>query len=172
MTRTRDVATQGGLVLLNKTTFSAVTSVSINDVFSATYDNYVIELTDVVPATFGNIVLRLRVSGTDNSSSNYLVGRVYVGSFASQALASTNNQTATEFVAVQSATGLDNNFTTIKITSPFKTKKTGYMALGSGNLLDLNGGNMTVTTSYTGFTLFNASGGNIAGTARIYGVRN
>ena len=172
MTRARDVATQGGLVLLNKTTFSAVTSVSINDVFSATYDNYVIYVTNAVPASFGNLILRMRVGGVDNSSSNYTCGRIYVGAFGSNALGSTNNATSSEFVLVQLATGLDNSQATVTITNPFNAVKTGFTSFGAGNLLDINGGNMTVTTSYTGFTVLNSSGGNIAGTVRIYGMRN
>jgi hypothetical protein len=52
MTRSRDLANLGditstlenqGLTLISTTTFSAVASQSINDVFSATYDNYFIQ---------------------------------------------------------------------------------------------------------------------------------
>jgi hypothetical protein len=160
-----------GLVLLNTTTFSAVTSVSINDVFSATYDNYVIELTDLVPATTGNVSVRLRVAGADNSSSNYLFGRMIVGAAASQTFATANNTTSTSFVVVSAITSVDNNFATFKLFNPFTVKKTGFSVLGAGNSLEVGGGNMTVTTSYTGFTLLNANGGNIAGTIKVYGYK-
>jgi hypothetical protein len=162
----------GAITLISETTFSAVTTASVNDVFSATYDNYVIELTDLVPAIDGNISVRLRVAGADNSSSNYTFGRMIIGAAASQAFANTNNGTGSSFVVVSSLAALDNNHSTFKMLSPFKTKKTGYTAYGAGLSFDLSGGNMTVTTSYTGFSLFNAAGGNIAGTVRVYGLRN
>jgi len=40
-----------GLVLLNTTSFSAVTSQSINDVFSTTYDNYLILINSIADQT-------------------------------------------------------------------------------------------------------------------------
>jgi hypothetical protein len=163
---------KAGMTLVANATFSGATTYSVNNVFSSTYDNYMIQVSNMVPASFGNLALRMRVGGVDNSSSNYTAGRIYVGAFGSTALASTNNSTSTEFIVVQVATGLDNNQATATITNPFNAVKTGFTGFGAGNLLDINGGNMTVTTSYTGFTLLNSSGGNIAGTVRVYGLRN
>jgi hypothetical protein len=161
-----------GHVLLANSTFSGATTASVNNVFSASFDNYVIQISNVVPATFGNLALRMRVSGTDNASTNYTQGRIFVGSVGSSGQSSTNNSTANEFIVVQIPTGLDNSQATVTVTNPFTALRTGYTSLGSGNLLDISGGNMTVTTSYTGFTLINTSGGNIAGTVRVYGLRN
>ena len=51
---------------------TASSSVSINDVFSASYDNYLVKITiKIVGGSGGDINLRMRVSGTDNSSANY-----------------------------------------------------------------------------------------------------
>lgn len=161
-----------GLTLVGRATFSGAATFSMDNVFSATYDNYIVQLTNLVPAIFGNIEMRMRVGGADNSLSNYTAGRMYVGAFGSTAFGSTNNSTATTFTCVQTPTGLDNSHTTVTVTNPFNTVKTGFTSLGAGNLLDVNGGNMTVTTSYTGFSLMNSSGGNIAGTVRVYGLRN
>lgn len=161
-----------GHSLLFNANFSGATTYSVNNVFSASFDNYIVQLTNLVPAIFGNIEMRMRVGGVDNASSNYTAGRMYVGAFGSTAFGSTNNSTATTFTCVQTPTGLDNSHTTITITNPFNAVKTGFTSLGAGNLLDVNGGNMTVTTSYTGFSLMNSSGGNIAGTVRVYGLRN
>jgi len=61
---------KAGMVLLNTTSFSAVASQSINDVFSATYDNYVL-LINYLTSTTANQTWRLRVSGTDNSAASY-----------------------------------------------------------------------------------------------------
>jgi len=56
-----------GLVKLNTTSFSAVSSQSINSVFTSTYTNYLI-LIDVIPATGSQLNFKLRASGTDTST--------------------------------------------------------------------------------------------------------
>ena len=53
-----------GLTLINTTSFSAVASQSINDVFSTTYDNYFI-VANILPSTNLSLQLRLRASGSD-----------------------------------------------------------------------------------------------------------
>jgi hypothetical protein len=60
-----------GISLINTTTLSAVSSQSFNDVFSATYNNYYIQMTLNGSTTSQDVNLRLRVSGADNSSANY-----------------------------------------------------------------------------------------------------
>jgi len=61
---------KAGMVLLNTTSFSAVASQSVNDVFSTTYDHYKILVT--LTNTVGEgVIFRYRVSGADNSTSNY-----------------------------------------------------------------------------------------------------
>jgi 4-hydroxy-3-methylbut-2-enyl diphosphate reductase IspH len=61
-----------GLVLLNTTSFSAVASQSVNDVFSATYDNYKIIVTNTIcsPTNF-----RLRALAQINLVSLFIAGQ-------------------------------------------------------------------------------------------------
>jgi hypothetical protein len=59
-----------GLTLINTTSFTGVSSQSINDVFSATYENYVVVMCFENTADTTNF-FRWRVSGTDDSSANY-----------------------------------------------------------------------------------------------------
>jgi len=67
-----------GLTLIKTQSFSAVASSSVDDVFSATYDFYVIKLgiTANTAATDSVINFRLRVSGTD-ASTNYITQRIF-----------------------------------------------------------------------------------------------
>ena len=61
-----------GLTLIKTVSFSAVSSQSLNNIFSSTYDNYRI----VFNATAASALTtnwRLRVGGTDDSGSNYTV---------------------------------------------------------------------------------------------------
>ena len=62
MTKARDVATQGGLTLITQATIgSSVTSITVNNVFSSTYDDYLIQISGGVCAT--NNMLRLSLGG-------------------------------------------------------------------------------------------------------------
>ena len=69
---------KAGMVLLNTTSFSAVASQSVNDVFSATYDNYKIILNiDSTSSASYDLVLRLRVGGSDLSTTVYTYGGIF-----------------------------------------------------------------------------------------------
>jgi hypothetical protein len=90
LTKARDNANGGfGLVLMKPSTvvngtdngkgtvsFSAATSVSLNDVFSSTYDHYRVVL-DAVGLDV-DFRFRLRASGSDNTTSNYWFGGYYI----------------------------------------------------------------------------------------------
>ena len=70
---------KAGLVLLNTTSFSAVASQSINNVFSSTYDSYRIIIRATQNTGAGNQFFRLRVGGVDSSSANYQIYGQYSG---------------------------------------------------------------------------------------------
>jgi len=60
----------GGMTLINTSSMSAVASLSMNSIFSATYSRYrIVIYTTQSVADWIN--LRLRVSGSDNTTSNY-----------------------------------------------------------------------------------------------------
>jgi len=87
-----------GLVLLNTTSFSAVASQSINDVFNATYDTYQI-VTDLSASSNNGetVLMRLRVAGADNTSNNYRYGQYFIGAYDSIAAGNNNNTATTSF---------------------------------------------------------------------------
>ena len=85
-------ASTQGLTLINTTSFSGVTSQSLNNVFSATYRNYRVVI-DYVPATTSGVFsLRMRASGADNSTSNYQRAIIFMG--ASTPLQTRNNNSS------------------------------------------------------------------------------
>lgn len=166
----------GGLVLLNITSFTAQSTVSIDNVFSATYNNYRIQV-NITSNTTGDVdlLLRMRVSGADNSTAgNYRYGGLYVGSSATTVVGSNSGASATSFIIGSVATP---GYTTIDLYNPFESAKTGYNALS--NYIDttpisytfFRGGALTVTTSYTGFTLIPGGAGNITGSVSVYGYK-
>ena len=169
---------KAGMVLLNTTSFSGVASQSINDVFSATYTNYKIVVEAENSGTgFVNFNMRMRVSGTDNSSSNYRWQQAYqadTSAAPTYAFESSNGLT-TNFLVGAFASTAGRSLTTIEMSNPFATE---YTALTfQGTAYDQSGprghnyigaGNLIVTTSYTGFTIIPSSN-NITGSVSVYG---
>jgi hypothetical protein len=69
-------ASSTGLVLINATSFSAQSSVNINNVFSSTYDSYKI-IVESSGLNNGDVFLRFRSGNTDLSSGYYGGGLSY-----------------------------------------------------------------------------------------------
>lgn len=171
-----------GLVLINPTsiansggsasasggavTFSGVTSVSVNGVFTSTHDNYRMVLECTAGTT--TLTMRLRASGSD-SSTGY--GRQKIEGAASSASAnSLTSQTEFQMSNVNSA-GTD---VTCDIFAPNIARLTGFISIysdRSAGFAGIFGGYHNVTTAYDGFTLFVGTG-SITGTVRTYGYTN
>lgn len=168
-------APAAGLTLITSSTFSAVSSVSVNSCFTSAYTNYQLLINIDSVSVANSLDLRLRVSGSDNSSSNYY----YNG-------AKLDDATTTSVTAFRS-TGLVTFFrlliansgtaaVRVDMYNPQASVRTAitHQSIGQ-NATDMASaavsGIMSVTTSYDGFTLI-ASTGNITGTLRVYGYRN
>jgi len=174
VTKARDlsVGIPNGLVLINTTTFSAVSTQSINDVFSATYDNYLILIGATGSTTNQDINFRLRISSTDNTSSVYSRSSLYQSSTTVSGQRLTG---LTSWIGICDAQSGVKQSGRVLIFNPFIVEYTSAIqdAVGAPN------GNVeqtrrtfgtTVTTSYTGFTVF-PTAGTITGTISIYGYR-
>ncbi len=163
-----------GLTLLNTTNFTAQSTVSINDVFSATYDNYLIKFNNLTgSSTPQNLEMRLRVGGADNSSSNYYWLIAY-GVFSPGSSTSIVGGNSSGLATLWPIGIANSTFAgaSVELYDPFNTKKTRFHATASIN--DASDatigrtGQTSVTTSYTGFTFF-PSGGTLTGSMSVYG---
>ena len=165
-------AATGDFVLINTTSFSAVSSQSVNNVFSATYDNYLIKLNETYPVSGGPYInLRLRVSGTD-ATSGYRKQNLQVDGTATYA-ARTTTDTAFNSIAYLGA-GY-NDSAEFNLQNPFNSLNTsanGIWATGSGAGVEVNLSAWGINngTSYTGFTII-ASTGTITGSVSVYGYK-
>lgn len=157
---------KSGLVLLNTTSFTAQSSVSVSDVFSTTYDNYRLIFTGASTTT-DNIGLRLRVSGTD-ANTNYNYQRLSGDAATAGAARST--------AQAQFLFNLDDVYasaSSIEIFRPFIAAATicrvvsafGESASAIYDYVGLH----TTATSYTGFTFFKITSGDMTGTVSVYG---
>lgn len=167
----------GALTLINSTTFSAVASQSFNNVFSATYDNYVLVM-KVLTSANEQIRMRYRVNGADNSTSNYLYHMQFASTSSTAYSAIASNGTTSNLIASSDGTS-SNHPITLTVFNPFLSENTAALGLQNGSAASgvgpIYGGMLhsqfTASTSFTGFSVFPGSG-TITGKIRVYGVQN
>ena len=158
-----------GLVLLAKDTFSGVSSVSFDDVFSNTYKQYKIIIHMSSP-TGAYAYMRMRAGGSDNSSGNYM--RTYF-SASSTTVSCARAQSQTRIDGVAELNTYE-NINYLEILNPYQSTYTiitvGNNDTSAGNLIlrKLVAG-LNVTTSYDGFTIAPDSS-TITGTITVYGL--
>ena len=165
---------KAGMVLLNTTSFSGVSSQIINNVFSADYNNYRVMMNfDPSASSYVSITARLRSSGTDASGANYSYYGMYVDSGGGPTRDAGTNSTEISIADANTGGGL----TTIDISNAFLAKRTFFnitrnnsTSANTGFQFFLLGGCHNVTTSYDGISFFFAS--SLSGTIRIYGYNN
>jgi hypothetical protein len=167
--------TSQGLTLINTTSFSGVSSISVNDVFSSTYENYkvFVNWTGTADDFF---LIRYRVSGTDNTSANYFSNDFSMLSNGTTLTGTNSNGTTSGKFGYQGASVETSNLEATIFSPQISTKTTGWITTairwgGAVSSWRPCGGSLSVTTSYTGFTLLPGTG-NITGTIRVFGVAN
>ncbi len=159
----------GDFVKITAQSFSGSSAVNVNDVFSATYKNYKVFINAAVNSGAVNVHLRFRVSGSDNTTSNYSYQRLIASSTTVSGLRSTAEDKAT--LADVSTVNSNQELT---IFNPFETQLS-YLYAGSAYDAATpqiqnwwNGFN--ATTSFTGFTVY-PSGGTLTGQILVYGMK-
>ena len=161
---------QPGMVLIASQSFSAASSVSVNNCFSSTYDNYRIILTGNASADV-SMYMRFRSAGSDNSTLNYAWQYIAATSTSVSAASSTGGS-ASSITAFYTS---DGNSASIDVMNPNLAKPTGIntSVVYTYGTLQWRGyaALFTATTQFDGFTIYPSSG-NMTGTLRVYGYRN
>jgi hypothetical protein len=166
---------KAGMVLLNTTSFSGVSSVSLPaSTFTSTYDNYRLVINHDSSGAAVGALMRMRAAGTDNTSANY----AWNTSLANQAGSFVGNSSGTS--------GLDTSFglvpmsgtysssSVIDILRPFLTDNTNFLASSfyfdslTNFRTGFSAGSTSVTTSYDSLTIAVASG-TMTGVYSVYG---
>ena len=153
--------------VLAKQDFSAVSSVSFDNVFNSTMKEYKI-VVNSSSSEATDIGYRLRVAGVDNSSAVY---NSQYSQFASTSRVAATDQLTYNFMG-RNDTDVK-NITVFEILNPFQTEYTTSFVMNSaqsvGNIYNSNAGQgVDVNTSYDGITIRTVSG-TFTGTATIYG---
>lgn len=167
-----------GLWLITQATASnTAAALNITSCFSADYDNYRIELSNIRSSSNSAIYFQMLNGTTPATGAAY--NWAYVG--ISSLNASTNSQAASQtqgYLGVNTNSSTDTgNAATFDILNPFLARRTNLLgqaiSLNAGlNGFDIrNGGaNNDSATSYDGIRIFTGLG-NITFTARVYGYR-
>jgi hypothetical protein len=160
----------GGLWLVKTQAIgTGVSSVSVTDAFSASFQNYRIVITGV-SFTVGDTNFNIRPNGV--SSASY-----FGGGFFQQFGSSTLNPFI-QNAAAQSAIGITagvKNAHIFDVTDPFDSSSwTRFLSLPNtgGAYVAHYWGLLATNASYTNFTMFPSSGTMTGGTIRVYGYRN
>jgi len=163
-------AASSGLTLIAKTTLTAATQHNLLNVFSASYDHYIVRFTNLSAAGAG-LNLRYGTSGTPDTGSNYSNNGIYNDDSQVSTTANRYNSSSNSLVG-NTATDMG---LFLEISSPFLTQKTTYTVSnsslsGSGIISNLIRGTVNTATSYTDLVL--QSSVNISGVISIYGLAN
>jgi hypothetical protein len=160
---------QPALVHINTTTFSAVSSVSVDNCFTSDYENYRVLINAQTASGLAAFYTRLRASGVDATTANYDITGIYV---------QTNGATGANACAIGATSGQLQGIAstassyTMDIMTPYLAKRTFTMGQWLyGQYFGSNSNMHTLANSYDGFTIYPASS-TITGTIRVYGYRN
>lgn len=158
-------------------TFSGVSSLSLNGVFSSTYTSYKININIVSSTgTSGSLAFRVRSSGTDRTTADYITSgtqAVAAGAISSY----TATTTFFDMAYLYSSPTAYSNYT-LEIVDVFPAIRTKMKAFSNG--LSSSGVASTWTTgglhnldqAHDGFTILNSGGATFNGTLQVYGFTN
>jgi hypothetical protein len=168
----QSVASASGLTLVSTTTIgSAVSSVTVSNAFSSTYDNYRIIVSGGAGSTATGCDLTLGATAT---------GYYYffvTGNFNSTTVTGVNGNNTTKWDGVvQQGTGFISGV--IDLLGPNLAKNTILSSVGVRSATSSTGinvwsaGYLADTTQYTAFTLTTITGTLTGGTIKVYGYQN
>jgi len=167
--------TEPALVLLDATDFTAASSVSVDNVFSSTYNNYVIMFSSSdASAAAGYLFFRLRASGVDESSgtNHYRYNRQFTYTSTSGQDGSDNSKWD---IGEVSSSWPDISSFQMTLWNPAVAQRTTAYTVShkasssSTNVQQTVASLHKLQTAYDGFTLYPASG-TFAGKIRVYGM--
>jgi len=174
-------------VLLASTDASSSATVSFDGYFSATYKNYELILSDILPATNNtNFTMRLRKSNADITTSNYRTASHQIWSLSTSASAQQRSSwngssiealTNSQYnVATQSGNGRFTLYNPLGTTS-HKKGSWIYNAIGSDagtdGIFHIQGSFQLVdnANALSGITFYFSSGNIASGNFKLYGIK-
>ena len=162
----------GSISTTGTVSFTSASAISLNDVFSTTYDNYKLVI-KLVSSLENRVDFRMRVSGADNSTSNYYKQQTL--SKDGTTVQGSESLAQTSFIGY----GTNTSITPIllEVYSPFIAEATAFLGwnhkvetLATVHESNFASGIHNVASSFTGISLIPA-GGTITGNVSVYGYK-
>jgi hypothetical protein len=166
----------GSVDAIGNVTFTTASSISLNGCFDGTYDDYVIKVILTSVSATMSLNMRLRVSGADNSSSNYASSLRFIDS-SSNNLFDVSAVSQSTWKIGGAFSGFP-GFAEMSINTPFSSAPTNMMNRWVNNRATTGAvenyygaSSFGSSTSFTGFTLY-PNTGTMTGTVRVYGYKD
>ena len=170
-------ASSSGMTLINSggTTFTTTGSFSINNCFSATYQNYKIIINYTAVSADAYVYLKMRASATD-ASTDYNSQRIYAFLTTVGTDKNANGTTNGQFLGEIQTAVPNGSVSEAFVYDPFGAVMTKFWVTNpeydnvqAKPFLATAGGIHTTQTSYDGCTLLTSTG-TISGTIYVYGL--
>ena len=163
-------AASSGLTWIASQTLSGA-STTFSNVFSATYDNYLITINNFSLTSGGGSAVNMRIGG---ETSNYSVG-VWYGEYNSagiNGLEFGSASTSSWRIGSPAGTGIDElSCNQIMLFNPFKTKRTVFQNMNTNAIatLQIGTGTQSSQSSFTAFTILASASTFNGGLVNVYG---
>lgn len=178
MTKARDNATQGGLVLLSETTFSAASTITIDNCFTSTYKSYYIALEPFGCSSYSaSLYFRFRIgSGSPSNYTSGYDGSCVYGNYNSTTVGNFGAGNTDKFLFAYDAGGNGTSANSsgghmfirnVGLSSSYPVVNGQYFGNSWGSNFNMENRNLQ---NYTGFSIY-ASTGNVNGTIKIYAYK-
>ena len=160
----------GALTLINTITLSGSTT-NVDNVFSSTYDNYLIQLSMDNNTGVGALTMQLRASGTA-TTTGYYFGIYQIDWAGSPATVSNGSNSSSARIGTYFIAPSPVTFT---MFNPNRAERTTFQGLSLGADTGVSGSQMFMggfqsgTTQFDGFSII---GGSQTGKVRVYGYSN
>lgn len=150
--------------------FTAVTTLSLNGVFTSDYGNYLMVITHEFSENSILLQCRLRVSGTDASGTNYTYQRLFAGN-NNIISGRTTSSTVANIGRSSYATGIPGG-DNVYVYGPALAQPTAFRNVNvspeGGAVIEDSASTHSLSTAYDGITLL-PNGGSISGTVHVFG---
>jgi hypothetical protein len=151
-------------------TFTAVTSLSLNGVFSADFDNYVVSFSSDIGPSASIWRTRLRASGSDATGSDYADQLLNAnGSTVSASRRTAQDNARSGYLDPSQWNGYTGFFYGPFLAQPTAGRYVSTSAYLSAEIQE-EAWTHSLSTAYDGFTVYASSG--MTGTIQVYGVRS
>jgi hypothetical protein len=145
------------------------TSTTFSNAFSATYDNYLVNINSFTGSS-GYPEIKLTFG---SATTNYSYSNMYSNATAGWTFSSGSASAA--FIYLNQLQNISIQSNTIRIMSPFMTEKTTVLSEGmayTASQWEYTAGAQFDATSFTSFTIASSTAATLSGTVRIYGYAN